>query len=69
MNAACVWAGEVVVQSAITRDGATTQHEIKENDSAAVGGYTVSVLQILPAPTSSQRIPPSDYRVTLKVAS
>ncbi len=64
----CVWAGEIVVQLAINSDGTTTQHEIKENESAAVGGYTVTVLQVLPARTSSQRIAPADYRVTLKVA-
>lgn len=65
----CVWAGEIVVQLAIDSDGTTMQHEIKENESAAVGGYTLTVLQVLPARASSQRIAPADYRVTLKVAS
>jgi uncharacterized lipoprotein YajG len=63
----CVWAGEVVVQFAIRQDDRTTQQEIKENESGAVGAYSVTVLGVLPIPSTQQRIAPADYRVTLKV--
>jgi hypothetical protein len=66
-DATCVWAGEVVVQFAIRQDSRTTQQEIKENESGAVGAYSVTVLGVLPIPSTQQRIAPADYRVTLKV--
>lgn len=63
----CVWAGEVIARLAIRNDGKTTQHEVKETQSATVDRYTVTVLQVLPARTSSQPIAAADYRVTLKI--
>lgn len=64
----CVWAGEVVARLAVRNGGKTTQHEIKERESATVGSYTIAVLEVLPARTSSsQPIAAEDYRVTLKV--
>jgi hypothetical protein len=63
----CVWAGEIIVQLTVRSGGKTTQHSIKETESATVAGATITVLQVLPARTSSQRIAPDDYRVTLKV--
>ena len=66
-DVACVWAGEIVVQLSISNAGKTTQHEVREMQSATVGAYTVSVLKVLPEPTSSQRIAAADYRATLKI--
>lgn len=63
----CVWAGEVIVRLAVRSDGKTTQHSVKESQTATVDGYTVTVLQVLPARSSSQPVAPADYRVTLKV--
>lgn len=63
----CVWAGEIVVQLSIRNDGKTTEQVIKGMQSAAVGAYTVTVLEVLPARATSQPIAPADYRVTLKV--
>ena len=68
-DVACLWAGEVIAQLEVRSDGKTTQHEVKEMQSAAVDGYTVTVLQVLPPRVSSeQQIAAADYRVTLKVA-
>jgi uncharacterized lipoprotein YajG len=67
-DVACVWAGEVLVQLAIRNEGRTTQHEVREMQSATVGGYHVTVLQVLPPPRSAQRIAAADYRVTLKIS-
>lgn len=67
-DVACVWAGEVLVQLAIRNEGRTTQHEVSERQSAKVSGYNVTVLQVLPAARSSQRIAAADYRVTLKIS-
>jgi hypothetical protein len=63
----CVWAGEVVARLAVRSDSKTTQHEIKETQSATVGGYTLTLLKVLPARASSRPIAPADYRVTLKI--
>jgi hypothetical protein len=66
-DVACVWAGEVIVQLAVRSDGKSTQHSVRESQSTTVDGYTIAVLQVLPARSSSARIAPADYRVTLKV--
>lgn len=66
-DVACVWAGEVVVQLAIRSNSKTSQHEVREMQGATVDGYTVTVLQVLPARSSSQPIAATDYRVTLKI--
>lgn len=63
----CVWAGEVIVQLVVRYDGKSTQHSVRQSQNTSVDGYTVSVLQVLPARLSSQPIAPADYRVTLKV--
>ena len=66
-DVACVWAGEVLVQLAIRNEGRTTQHAVREAQSATVGGYRVTVLQVLPARKSTGPIAAADYRVTLKI--
>jgi hypothetical protein len=66
-DVACVWAGEVLVRLTLRKDGRTKELGIKESQSLPVEGYSVTVLQVLPARKSSQPIPPADYRVTLKL--
>ena len=63
----CVWAGEVGVRLTVHKDGRTQELSIKETQSLAVEGFTVTVLQVLPVRASSQPIAREDYRVTLKV--
>lgn len=65
----CVWAGEVVVEvSTRTGSGAAgQQHEIKAGESATVGAYHVSIVNVQPEKLSTREIRPEDYRVTLKV--
>jgi len=64
----CVWAGELVVRLAIRSDGRQTEHELKEMEKAAVDGYVVDLLEVLPARgPQEQRVAPADYRVTFKV--
>ena len=63
----CVWAGEVVARLAVRHERKPSQHEVREMESAPVGGYSISVLQVLPARATSQPIAPADYRVTLKI--
>ena len=65
----CVWAGEVKVQVA-TRVGSAEpvqQHEIKAGESAAVGAFQVSIVNVQPEKLSTREIPQEEYRVTLKV--
>jgi hypothetical protein len=66
-DATCVWAGEVVARFVVRSDDETTQHEIREMQSATVGGYAITVLEVLPVRRSSQPIAAADYRVTLKI--
>jgi hypothetical protein len=66
-DVACVWAGEVLVRLALRKDSRTKELAIKETEQLPVEGYSVKVLQVLPARKSSQPIAPADYRVTLKL--
>jgi hypothetical protein len=68
-DVACVWAGEVIVRLAVRKDRRTKELAIKGNENLPLDGLVVSVLEVLPPPTSSQRIAPADYRVTLKVTA
>ena len=68
-DVACVWAGEVIVRLSVRKDRHTREFAIKGNQNLPIEGFVVSVLDVLPPPTSSQRIAPADYRVTLKVAA
>jgi len=67
-DVACFWAGAAVVRLAIRSRGKESQHEADELQKAAVDGYTIEILEVLPARgPSSQQIARADYRVTLKV--
>ena len=64
----CVWQGTVRVLLTIRSNRKATRHEADESNHVAVDGYTVMVLETLPARgPQNQRIAPADYRVTLKV--
>ena len=59
---------ELVLRLAIRSKGKETQHEVAERQSVAVDGYTVTVLEALPARgPEAHRIAPADYSVTIKV--
>ena len=64
----CVWAGEVVVRLTLRRNSRNKEVAVKELQGLAVDGYTISILQVLPARATSGPLPPADYRVTLKMA-
>lgn len=68
-DVACVWAGEVIVRLSVRKDGRTQELAIKSNASLPLEGFEVAVLDVLPPRSSSQRIAPADYRVTLKVTA
>jgi len=63
----CVWAGEVVVRLTLRRDSRNKEVSVKETQSVAVDGYTISILQVLPPRASSTPVPAADYRITLKI--
>jgi hypothetical protein len=68
-DATCVWAGQVKVNLSVSGgQQAASSHEILEGETAAVDGYQVKVVRVLPYPATSTPIPPADYRVTLQVA-
>lgn len=67
-DVACFWAGVAVVHLTVRSHGKPSQHELNEFQKATVDGYTVEILEVLPARgPSSQQIARADYRVTLKV--
>jgi hypothetical protein len=66
-DATCVWAGQVVVQLTLRRNNRNKEVLAKDSKAVAVDGYTISILQVLPARASSGPLPPADYRVTLKI--
>lgn len=67
-DVSCLWAGELVLRLAIRSKGKETQHEVAERQSVTVDGYTVTVLEALPARGPEEhRIDPADYRATIKV--
>ncbi|HEY5809179.1 MAG TPA: hypothetical protein VIT67_14495 [Povalibacter sp.] len=64
----CFWAGEVKVQIAIEQPSQPLQQaEVEEGGNTVVGDYRVTVLRVQPERTSETKIPPQDYRATLKV--
>ena len=65
----CVWAGQVKVNLSITTgQQPASSHEILEGEAAAVAGYQVKVVRVVPYPENTTPIPPANYRVTLQVA-
>jgi hypothetical protein len=58
----------VVVRLALRRNSRDKEVAVKESQALAVDGYTISILQVLPARATSGPLPPADYRVTLKIA-
>lgn len=64
----CVWAGEVEVEVSTRMDASeAVSHLIKAGEHAAVGGFRVTVMQVLPKRISTREISPEEYRITLKV--
>lgn len=63
----CVWAGEVKVQLALRAGDGDAQLEVIAGQSAANGGWRVSVLSVRPERISSAPIPSGDYRVVLQI--
>jgi hypothetical protein len=65
----CVWAGDAQVQIVVTSTGQSKEYELHTMDKKPVthDGYTVNLLKVDPYPSTSKKIEPEDYRVTLKV--
>jgi hypothetical protein len=67
----CVWAGDATLRIPVSLDRATWQpldlHTTIDPRSANVGSYTVTVVELTPAPKSDSRIPSDRYTVTLRV--
>jgi hypothetical protein len=67
----CVWAGNAAVLVAIAEaTGAATETTLNtgiEPRSVVVGGHTVRLVGLKPAPHSGKAIPPQDYVATFEV--
>ncbi|HSM60199.1 MAG TPA: hypothetical protein VK849_05355 [Longimicrobiales bacterium] len=67
----CVWQGNAAVELAFTLGtGPTVPHVVNttlEPHAATTGGYTVTLLEVQPAPTSQGPIDEERYRVKVRV--
>ena len=63
----CIWAGEVKVALEIQMSKDASQAEITEGGSTVADLYRVTLERVEPLPTSTAKIAPQDYRVTLKI--
>lgn len=69
----CVWAGNAEVQIGLALGTGPTHRFVLnttlEPASADFGGYRVTLLALTPAPVSTRRIDPAEYRAHLRVDS
>ena len=64
----CIWAGEVKVQFEIQESAKIASPvEILEGGNSVVGAYRVTLVRVEPAPRSTARIAPQDYRATIAI--
>ena len=64
----CVWAGSVRVRVLVASDGAVAREEFFVlNVAKTFGRHTVTLIEVAPAPVSSQNIAPGDYRFTFRI--
>ena len=68
-DALCIQMGSASVRITAQSDGSTRNYELHTGDMQPVQheGLTISLVQLAPYPFSSRKIPPEEYRATLKV--
>jgi hypothetical protein len=71
IDAICVWEGNAGVELGLTLGtGPTVPHVINtslEPQAVTVGGFTVTLLEVAPAPTSQGPIDPDRYTIKVRV--
>lgn len=71
IDAICVWQGNAGVELGLTLGtGPTVPHVVNstvEPRSATVGAFTVTLLEVAPAPTSQGPIDPDSYAIKVRV--
>lgn len=69
-DVACIWAGAVTANVALSARGQTTSRAISSDATPfSFAGYEISIVSVDPAPRSNQPIPQNAYRVQFRVAS
>jgi len=64
----CIWAGEVKLQFEVQESAKDASPVvILEGGNSVVGTYRVTLVRVEPAPRSTARIAPQDYRATIVV--
>ena len=64
----CIWAGQVKVQFEVQEaTKSASPVELLEGGNSVVGTYRVTLVRVEPAPRSTARIVPQDYRATIVV--
>ena len=68
-NARCIHAGSADVRITAQSDGSNRNYVLHTGDVEPVQheGLTISLVQLMPYPFTSPKIPPEKYRATLKV--
>jgi len=71
IDAICVWEGNAAIELALTLGkGPTVPYVVNtalEPHAAQAGGFTVTLLEVAPAPTSQGPIDPGAYRIKVRV--
>lgn len=69
-DVACIWAGSVMANIALSARGQATSRAIS-SDAAPLSfaGYEISIVSVDPAPRSDQPIPQNAYRVQFRIIS
>jgi hypothetical protein len=68
-DALCIQAGSAAVQITAESNGSTRSYDLQTGNMKPVQdeGLTIALVHLLPYPYSSRKIPPEEYRATLKV--
>lgn len=65
-NVQCVWAGTVKVKTQVVRNGTTTAENFELAVPRTFGSTTITLVEVLPQPTPSTKIPKESYELTFE---
>ena len=65
----CAWEGEVTVALTLGAASGATPFTLSDHDrTRIVGGYRFELVAVQPAPVADRPIPPSAYRITIRIS-
>lgn len=67
LDVQCIWAGTVEVRTAVSTEVAHGEHVFTLGEPREVGDFSVTLVEVTPAPLAGQAIPESSYRFTFEI--